>query len=553
MATTTTLILIDDFAGMDRPGRPWHSSRIATSRGEMGQGDYSVTLGRGLAGLRVKTSGWAGVWTSLIHDAAAREELDPRRILGPYILDQFQPQITGLRLHVLDGQGALKIEIKDLSGQILYSNNYPLTGGEVTLEAPLTLQSKLKFLNIILDGPGHVNYDRIWLITDTSYRNSLEAAFLYSYGHLTQCYDPAFGLVRDDANWPVEYFANIPAIGTYALGTSIAFQLGYVSENSANVIVQKGKDVLLGLPRYHGLLPHFTTHGGIAPYTEWSSIDTVTCLISAILACQSLNVSTAALESMVQSIDWNDLTASSTKPVSHGYDYRGKRFKVRWDVFGSEAFLIALAYAAANGSVPLIPNADPPTWNGSGFIDEMAALFFPMNFRDQWGNHWSDYRIHAASAQIQKFAPPHYYSQYSLFGLSASEVPEQRVVPVGKRYEAWGMGGRTPYNDGSKLAGYPIIAPHYAALIAGDFPTRAEALFDALINHFHIFSPLNSVESLGVDDQNQAHWNAKKGAWNLSLQTLGLGKALSGSNYIVYDALLRNEFLMNGFKILQQS
>jgi hypothetical protein len=59
---------------------------------------------------------------------------------------------------------------------------------------------------------------------------------------------------------------------------------------------------------------------------------------------------------------------------------------------------------------------------------------------------------------------------------------------------------------------------------------------------------LNNVESFGVDGAGDLHWNSLKGSWNLSLQTLGAGRALSGGRYLAYRSLKKNAFLKKGFK-----
>jgi hypothetical protein len=66
----------------------------------------------------------------------------------------------------------------------------------------------------------------------------------------------------------------------------------------------------------------------------------------------------------------------------------------------------------------------------------------------------------------------------------------------------------------------------------------------------NIFTPLNNVESFGVDESGIIKWNSLKGSWNLSLQTLGVGRTLSKRDYLPYRALLSNKFLTEGYNLL---
>lgn len=91
-------VIVDDYSSynysdIDR----WYYSRIGTDRGEMGQNDYCVVMGRGSAAVNVCT-GWAGVWTSLIHRANDNDALDPSKLLGPYVKNAFQVKLSGLMM-----------------------------------------------------------------------------------------------------------------------------------------------------------------------------------------------------------------------------------------------------------------------------------------------------------------------------------------------------------------------------------------------------------------------------------------------------------------------
>lgn len=542
-------ITIDDYAGVSLPDRQWYYSRIGTDRGVMGDGKYEIRLGGGTAYVKVR-NGWAGVWTSLMHNERDADTLSPAKLLGPYVKKKFQPYITGLQIELVDGYGSLKVELKNAKGQIVHQEKRNLSGASRVLNFSISPHAEIKLLNWLVDGSGFAKVKNARLKIKSPKYLMPEAVFLFSYGHLSQCYDPDMGLVRDRARWPSKDYAALPSTGMFALATAIAHDLGYVGKTNAKKIVKKIRNVLQKLPRYHGLLPHFVTNKKITPETEWSSVDTVITLTSVILACQSLRLNSSPLEEMILNIDWFDLTDGGAHSISQGYDYESNKIKYSWDTFGSEAFIIAVAFAAATGGqiARLDLHSEPPTWDGSGFNDELAALFFPMNGIDAWGNDWSIYRKQAYRKQKDYFLD-HYYHPKSLFGLSACEVPEPWRVLEEQVYSAWGVGGHNgEANDGSSLVGYPIIAPHYPAMLAAEQPVSFERLFKYLILKKKILTPLNNVESFGIDAKNQLRWNSLKGSWNLSLQSLGISRALSGSKYLPYRSLKKNKFLKEGFE-----
>lgn len=296
-------------------------------------------------------------------------------------------------------------------------------------------------------------------ISSPEYTDTGEAAFLFSLAHLFQCYDPATGLVADRARWPVQDLAAVQSMGALALATAVASDLGYVDEPVATGVVTQIRNRLITLSgiTYNGLLPHFVKNGDIAPGSEYSSVDTAIALLGCILACESLGLDASGLETMLNAVDWADLTDGYTTSISHGYREDETKLAGTWDVFGSEYFIVALAMAAATERIaPLDLHSQPPTWDGSGFNDEMAALLFPMNIRDHFGNNWSTYRPGAWEDQRDYFQ---LLDPDSLFGLSAAEAPEiwsfycdcdDPGLSVCSCYEAFGIGGHnaTP-NDGT--------------------------------------------------------------------------------------------------------
>jgi len=547
-AVTAQYVLIDDYAGTTVPGRDWYYSRIGGDRGVMGDGSYSVDLGNGKASV-VVNNGWGGVWTSLIHQVSSSSSIDPNKILGEYVQNSYQARITGVRIDLINGSGKLKVEIKDSSNNnVVPSSTFNLTGGAQTITMPLSLSGNIKKLNWLVDGTGKATVDKIWFEIQTpKYANLAEMAFLFSFASLSQCYDPASGLVRDRARWPVQHRAAAQSIGSFALIAAIAADLGYINQATALAIVSKTKAAILKLPKNsHQLNPHFIRYGQIEPGSEWSTIDTAICLITSILACEYVGIDTTGLEARLMAIDWADLSDNHTRSISWGYKENNEKISARIDVFGSESLISALAYASSTGKIAKIEAYDayPPTFDGSGFNDEMASLLFPPPSRDAWGNDWIEYRKNAYLKQVRYLR-----GKSSYLGLSACEFPHPWEVPGDKVYQAFGVGGHNnDPNDGSDIVGYTVIAPHYSAMLASSHINDFKKVFGFLVSR-GIFSPLNNVESYGIMNNNILKFNELKSSWNLSLQALGISKYLSGEkNFLPFKLIAKNNFLNTGYR-----
>ncbi|MBK8011221.1 MAG: hypothetical protein IPK13_07710 [Deltaproteobacteria bacterium] len=228
----------------------------------------------------------------------------------------------------------------------------------------------------------------------------------------------------------------------------------------------------------------------------------------------------------------------------------------RWDVFVGESWLMALAYAAATGQLPVMNHPNPPTDNGSGFIDELAWLLVRMPEQpDVFGNDWPDYVRRAALAQrsyLDARYPGACLTRAALFGLSAAEAP------TGDRYVAFGVGGAsTPTLDGFSAYGTPVVAPHYAAMVATTLPKDTQRMWSWLEEH-GLMSPLSHVDSLMFPDNQRcdehgAVWTQLKGSWNLTLETLGWGRAAAlerNETPILWTSTERNRFLDRGYRLL---
>lgn len=582
-------VVIDDFEGTSVPGRSWFYTRIGSDLGAMWGGNGQATLGDGIADLSANDNGWAGVWLHTYHIATPNLMMNTHRVLGPYIESAYQSKIETIKVAIKDGQGDFKIEVIDGDGAIKYSQTFILDGGTNTLELDITnggIAFDIKQINLISGiANSWAKVDELGVVIQSPALTTEEAVFLYSYAHMSHQYDGDLGLIGERASWEVGALpvgnngrgtAGVPATALFALATALGKEMGYVNALDADMIVRKIHDKMQYWPTQKGLLPHYLQMNSsgsmvLRPQSEYSSVDTAITLSALILADNIIGINSAPIEAMAENIDWNDLTNNYTEPVSHGYDSQGNLLSyvdqngstvyVRWDVFGSESYIIGVLHGAATGKTNLLNPAYQyaPTWDGSGFNDEMAALFFPVNTgtADAWGNNWAQYRSEMRIKQQQHLAS-HYgdqwlaYDNLGLFGFSAAEVPEKWMVAASDEYKAWGVGGHGGFHDGVNWPGvsYPVVAPHYAAMISAEDPQTFNAVFNYLIQTQKSFTPLNNIESFGLGTSGtEFHWNSLKGSWNLGLQVLGVARALQQTKNqdITYDALRNNAYLKQGF------
>ena len=563
-------ILVDDFRPQPYQGEAaYFFNRLEGDRGaindsilDWGTGQVRTTISSG--------NSWGGVWMSLNHPIREGLPINFSAISPPQMLPAYQSQITGITVQIARGtpNRIFKLELKD-GNELRWKKEIPLEGGQQVVSSDLPALGNINHLVWVLDHASagdyvvveSISFTAVTRITDTA-----TVAFAWSYGMLLNNWSPTTGLVRDKAKDASGEFDAIQATGSLAAATAVAEQLGIVSHADAVQIVSRISDtLLLDLPRYHGLWPHWVkvSPAGeitIVENTEWSSVDTVIAAIGLLAAQSGLGMDTSGTEQMLQAIDWDELVTPGG--ISHGYTYTGDLIPYAWDVFGGESWLVELAYAGVTGQVAPIAYPSPPTANGSGFIDELAWLFVPPpSGQDHWGTDWRAYRLGAADDQISYYPshnPQSCFAHLGLFGLSAAEVPDPSSVPQASIYQAFGVGGQfSPPNDGLILSGAPVVVPHYSAMIASLRPVKAIEMWDRLIDDGY-FSPLTNVESLmyparsGCDSAEMV-WNQLKGSWNLSLQTLGWGRYLAERDDqipILWQATKANPLLSQGYLLL---
>ncbi len=562
-------ILVDDFVPQPIQGESvYFFNRLEGDRGALnnsildwGKGEVTAAVSPG--------NSWGGFWMSLNHPIREGQPISFSAILPEPILPFYQSRITGITVHIIRGTPGIifRLELKD-GVEFRWKKEFVLTGGEQDVRFDLPTLESINQLVFVLDQalPGdYVTVTRVSYSAETRITDTALAAFVWSYGMLLSNWNPATGLVRDKAKDAAGEFDAIQATGSLAAATALAEQAGIIERAEAIQIVQAIGDALLtDLPRYQGLWPHWartssTGERSIVENTEWSSVDTVIAAVGLLEAQTSLGLDSSETERVLREINWEKLVTPIG--ISHGFNYSGDLIPYAWDVFGGESWLVELAYSAVKGKTAPLAHPSPPTANGSGFIDELAWLFFPPPAGlDYWGTDWSSYRAAAADAQIAyypKESSLSCFSQYGFFGLSAGEVPAPWMVDPTGLYQAYGVGGSfTPANQGSAW-GMSVVTPHYSAMIASLRPKEAVKMWDWLIAG-GFFTPLTNVESLGFTsdaacEPESLMWNSLKGSWNLALQTLGWGRYLAerdGSTSVLWQAVDANPLLRQGYLIL---
>lgn len=560
----TTTILVDDFRPQPIAGDDfWPINRLGGDRGEIksqaGNAEMLVWGTSSVTAIINSGSNTAvGLWTSLSHLIQDCTPLNIAAIFPPQIKNEYQGRITAVNIYVLDGAGALEIQLQRGEASqcppqqtVWASQPITLTGGTqtITLSLPDTL-TEVGSLNWVLRGDtgDFVEVDQVTLTAVLPQQLApAEKAFLWSYAMLLANWHPTTGLTRDRADALAGSFDNISASGMQAATAVVAAHLGFITQTDAQAIVSQTAAGLHSLPTDpcgSNLWPHFAANNQIIPNSEWSSLDTVIAATALLEAQIALGLDSAQTRQFLNNINWNAL-ALADGHISHGYQDNCERIEMNnmggWQNFGTESWLVNFGHAITTG-MPATFSHTPPTYNGSGFIDEMAWLLLPPPCLDRWLFNWCAYSETASATQLAYyFNHPCNNSGQPHFGLSAAEVPDRSVLPVAEIYQAFGVGGVLPANDdaGGQQPG-KVVTPHYAGLAAAAQPQAAESLWQMLIAE-GIFTPLNNVESYLVPASPActiSSWNALRGSWNLSLQVLGWGRYLAGAEYPLYEAVV---------------
>lgn len=539
---------MDDFRPREPDGAATDYSRLGTWRSPFGAG---TSLQDDAA--YVDATEETGGFVTELGDPNRGEGLDPFRPLGPFVKDGWQPWLVGLRVEVEAAWGSLEVALLDGAGDAIWSAEVEVNSRSRSLDLPLELDEGVRLRQLQWRYPegsfGAVRRVSL-LMGSPGYADPIERAFLYAYGQLSRCYDPETGLVAWRGRYPAADYAAVEGSGLFALATAVAWDLGYVSSERARAVAERIRERYLHetpIDPLSGLMPRHVARGEPAEESYWSSLHTVLGLEAAILAAQATGLYTGDLEALLEGIDWSLLTRAHEDPIAAGLDLDGELLS--WDLgtFGSEAVLVSVAYAATQVSAqPPMGLPYAPTWDGSGYRDELAELLFPMSGIDAWGNSWQGYREGAFWTQYGWFAD-HSYGASGLFGLSTADTPEPWLTDEGTTSGDWGVGGHNQRgDDGSALTGYPILAPYYVAMVSAEHPNEAEGTLGWLMD-VGVLGPLNAVESFGIDYSGQLRWSHALDSAHLAMMALGAGRALSGSSYLPHRALEDNPWLSAAF------
>ena len=553
----TATVLVDDFEPQPLQGETVSFyNRLGGDRGRIdGPGSVNVVWGNGVvtASIYVGSDTFVGVFTSLSHPIIENIPLDFSSIFPAQIEPQFQGRVIGLRFRIADGQGMFKVELQAPHLAKLWENSALLSGGPRDLLFNPPMLGEVRNLNWLVVGSAgdFVAVDQVELIVELPQLSTSQRAFLWSYGMLLSNWISTTGLTRDRANFPAGDFDNVSASGMQAAAAVLAWRAGLISEPAALEIVTRTTEGLMRLPRCNGLLPHFVRNGQIVSNTEWSSLDTVLAAVPLLQAREALGLDAEGIGQLLTGTHWLSLSLPNGH-ISHGYNTTCTQLlQDSWYDFGTETWLANFGYAAGTGQVGAM-DSTPPTFNGSGFIDELAWLLVPAPPRDLWLIDWPGYRQQAADKQLTYYQTHPCYGPHERFGLSAAEAPDPSLAATTQIYQAFGVGGEIPPKDGTSLLGHAVIVPHYAAMIASHHPTQAVTLWEWLEQQ-GLFTPLNNVESLMFVDepacQNIA-WNSLKGSWNLSLQTLGWGGLLLAGDNPLYESVCPDDVLRKAYAIV---
>ena len=556
----------------------WYYNNIGGDRGVLNAGDVEYSYdGDSITATVINQSGawtWGGMWYSLNKIMRSEEDgVDFNAIFGPYILPEYQGQITGVEIVVSSVASSnqdleLILEIKDKNNSILkrielgklVPGAYPHTY-RVDLDPSEIGITKAIFWVIDHAMLGDsVSVDSIRLkayIPEANEFPTEEQAFLWTYSWLMGNYVQSTGLVQDRSNFESGVFENVTATAKAAKITYYAYEKGYVSYQDAESIIIKIADTLANkVPRgpsgINNLWPHFTENGGaqIVFGTEWASGDTAYAALDIISALQMLGDPKNQISTLIQflkDINWQDLLLSDGS-ISQGYTYDGAQIPYSWIGFGMETVGVNWAYASCTENVAVM--GPPPSDNGSGFIDN-AHYPVVLSGIDSWNNDWDVYRNHMADKQINWYSSEDHYNAYlssaGLFGLSAAEAPEAEGT-----YIAYGTGNHVPPNDGNG----EVIVLHYSGMISDIRPDEAKHMWEVLrdktadfLQDEIVISPLNNMESMRVDESTgECTINYLKGSWNLALQAEGWALMDTDIKNILLDIVYKNTFLCEGYR-----
>jgi hypothetical protein len=568
--------LLDDFTQSSEPaptGRDpreyCHYGRLAGDWGNMDGGtqQHSLIVADGVLTATVASgpqgTSWVGRWYSTIHmKNNMTEVLNFSAPLSPFIKEDWQPIISALYARV-KGTGTFRIELRENGDNPpLHSSSTSDAWGpdfeEVSLSiADPTRYPAVKLINLSVESPSLLMFDEIGIklsVPEWLYADILKYTFATSYAALLRGFDPTSGYTRDHVQWPAGHFDSLPGCGFQALGAALAYDLGLLTSETARHIASCSIAAISQTTRYQGLLPHWIEQG--TP-KDWSTVDTGLALLSSLLACKSLEMSSEeiAILKMIDAINWAPLVNSQGQ-VAHGYRNNRSLSPYVWSSWDGEGAIVQILRLLQDPQAPLFQmDASAPIYGGRGFIAEIAGLFAPQfaiwDREDRYGINWRTLRSNMLGAQKAYYPTNHpesFAAMAGLYGLSPIEVIDQNSNTT---YCEAGVGtASVPANDGGGW-----VCPHYAAM-AGSLDLDSLIHFLTTLRQAGLLQPLIGLPE-GIKAGNSGitpeGWHSAQITLNEFFNVVGLYHAIlrrDGGTDVVYESALSNPRLISALNTL---
>ena len=489
---------------------------LGSDSGFFGGGDSHEILWE--PGVVRLNSGGPGGYAAFFHclsgaDKEERHEMDFLRPFHAAIKDVYQPCVMGAvirakgagpwHVELLRGEGATQQEVGRISFEDYSESEYTETYVDLS-----GIAEPVKRLTILAADGGDIYLDRLEFVVQLPKgMTETEYAFLVSLAQLLRCHDPQTGLVRDQAQNPIEEGGNrhvTPGLGWVALAAALGADAGFIEPAAAAALAEQTIGTLLSLPALEtGWLPHFTGFDGegvLVPCPgdkdEYSTIDTALAYLSAYAAAAMLGLEDEqdALYAKIQALDFTAVTNSHGE-IHHGFNRDGQLLPSTWLDFGGETLLMVLLGKLNDPNALFtyekVPKPGTIVYQGNGFILELAPLLLrqfgadPNAGPDACGVDWHALRQELLTAQQASVGTGAFIA-----GRSSCEI-----VPDASDTD-YLASGAFEYTEN-------WLAPHYAALVSGlDIKAAPDRIAAARSLGF---MPVLSgpVESIFYDE----HWN----------------------------------------------
>lgn len=477
-------------------------THLGTDFGFIGTGQEGIGWEVGTVSITMPQGVWAGMWHSLEGLGADLDQtLDLAACYPPFISAKFQPRIVGLELRA-KGKGTLKVELKSGHQHTLWAKSLPVDSPDMRTfveELDAAKIGRVKYLNWVAEPGANAVLDSVAFIVEAPALAFDEYVFLASYAKLARCFSLRTAYVRDRAHIRDGYFDNVPACGLFALSTALACKQGMVSEKFARDLVRRIEDNVSRLDTAQGLLPHFVKlfengRYGILPGTEYSSVDTAIYYHAMLLAAEVLRdeVATERVTDSIKQISFGETMVDSEGYIRHGVrEDRTTPLRSVWRDWGGESALVLAFAGMTDHSPPPRMASTGRVYDGTGFIAEIASLFYP-DFDDPTPDavtkqDWLAARKSLLTRQKEYFpkhSPDSAAAQHGFYGLSAGEARHGLGYMVG----------------GVDLPSQSVIHPHYVLMSAGlvEKPADVYAVLRKMEEH-QLLPPWGMAENFSME------------------------------------------------------